>query len=241
MNLLIENLITPKMTLAVLSTVVLGITAQSASASTITNDSTAGTQYDITGQGEGLISSPGGFASSFQETYGEDNLIPYTGFGGGFAIVDTDITGNPLYFDKTLTITDFDVTPQTEPEPETSKSWVFNVQNTTPFAWSDYHFEFETGALTTLGITENEVLVAGSPATITIVGDTISLTDLTVGTTPGVDDILEVRIFTDFTSVNTNDTFGVRQIATTSTPEPSAILGLLAVSSIGALVGRQKG
>lgn len=65
------------------------------------------------------------------EDYNEDNLIPYPSHDG-WAIVDND-PGEPVrFFDKT-----FDIVGETG-------VWKFDfvVHNTSPWCWSDYHFEF---------------------------------------------------------------------------------------------------
>jgi hypothetical protein len=67
------------------------------------------------------------------EDYNETSLTPYESHDG-YAIVNQ--TGG--YFDKVISFTADDI------EPNDPHSWNLNfyVTNTTPYTWSDYHFEF---------------------------------------------------------------------------------------------------
>ncbi|EAZ91905.1 PEP-CTERM sorting domain-containing protein [Crocosphaera chwakensis] len=222
---------------SVLVTGLLGITAQSASASTITNDSVVGTQYEILSVTEGELIQSGQFVTTFEENYAEDNLIPY--LDGDTAIVDTDIPGGPNYFDKTITITQSDIDIIGNGD---QYGWRFLVENNTPYDWTDYHFEFEEGTLETLGI--DTIFVNSDPAAnVMVMGDDVWLTNLDVQTGGSLVDLLEVQFFFGAgADAVPDETYGVRQIATTdvpvSTPEPGTILGL-GLLGFGALYKRK--
>jgi len=70
------------------------------------------------------------------EDYNETHLVPYTSHDG-WGIVNS----NGGYFDKKVTFNDV--------TPNTSYFFHFYVTNTTPWNWSDYHFEFWDPTFTT--------------------------------------------------------------------------------------------
>jgi hypothetical protein len=73
----------------------------------------------------GEVTDPDEF--TVKEEYGEEYLIPYPSHDG-FGIVNRD----RRYFDKVVD------------EEAAGGDWVFyfEVHNTSPYCWSDYHFEF---------------------------------------------------------------------------------------------------
>ena len=73
------------------------------------------------------------------EDYNEDNLVPYASHDG-WAIVDNDPGEGITWFDKVVTFQQDDL----------DGKWAldFRVHNTSPYCWSDYHFEFWDEAFT---------------------------------------------------------------------------------------------
>ena len=74
---------------------------------------------------------------TIQENYNEDELIPYPSHDGN-AIVDITPEGDIHFFDSIITYDPDSVGGQWQFE--------FEVKNSTPWDWSDYHFEFFNGA-----------------------------------------------------------------------------------------------
>jgi hypothetical protein len=150
-----------------------------------------------------------------EEDYNENYLVPYPSHDG-YGIVNSD--GN--FFDKRVLF------------PE--ESWAtgiwdfeFTVLNTTPYSWSDYHFEFWT-----LDFTSRLT----NPGILTSWGNSIfqnsNLDNQGVLSfwAPEWQDPGETNVFTldiDLDLAETADGFGIRQVATT-VPEPStfALMGL---------------
>jgi len=166
------------------------------------------------------------------EDYNELNLVPYCGHDP-FAIVNDE--GG--YFDKVVTFTDDDL----DGEPWTLD---FRVQNTTPWCWSDYHFEFWNEDFT-------ERLV---DFPLLQYSDEIFLNEAFPGPYCG-EGVLEfwapnwqcpyttnqflLRI--DLSGINSGlpGSFGIRQVATT-VAEPVTMLGLvLGIGGVGAYIRRR--
>ena len=151
------------------------------------------------------------------EDYNELTRIPYPSHDG-YAIVNSSYQ----YFDKLVTYTGA--------TSGTSSQLLFQVYNSTPWAWSDYHIELWdstfTTRLTTLSVTSGNDQFTSSNN----VGGVISFY------APGSHNSLETGnywITTDLYAINgtADGQFGIRQVATT-VPEPGTIM-LMGIGALG--------
>lgn len=159
------------------------------------------------------------------EDYNEDNLIPFPSHDG-YAIVDND-AGEPVrFFDKII---------QKQGE---AGLWAFDfrVHNTTPWSWSDYHFEFWTEDFTQqLDITN--ILTNWSSDIFLNSEKTLAGVNFW---SPASHDPSETGQYVLFLNVNLlPNSFGIRQIATT--PEPGSVaLWALGLAALGVTGWRQR-
>lgn len=167
------------------------------------------------------------------EDYDEVGLTPYPSHDG-LAIINPDPGVNPTtgarysgWFDKIFTIDQFYLNP----------SLIFVVENTTPYVWSDYHFEFWDPEFQNRN-TFIPSLLAGWSADIfrnsalNLGGDTLEFW------APGWQAPGDVQTFTLNFEFLEPGQFGIRQVATT-VPEPATML-LLGMGLIGLAGARRK-
>ena len=162
------------------------------------------------------------------EDYNETHLIPYPSHDG-YAIVNPALG----YFDKVVSYTADDL----------DGAWAldFRVTNTSPYCWSDYHFEFWnagfTDRLNLSGVIDdwdNDIFQNSS-----FDGSTLKFW-APDWQCPG-----EMNEFVIYVNNLGNvggggGTFGIRQVATTI-PEPLTMLGLFAgVSALGGYLRRRR-
>ncbi len=153
------------------------------------------------------------------EDYNEDNLIPYPS-PNGYAVVDQD-PGEPVhYFDKIIDL-------QGE---QGFWRFDFEVLNTSPFLWSDYHFEFWDATFT------NPI----GGILVDVIGDLIFPIDQAMFQpdaiwffdpqhcanpvncqAPGQINVYSMILDLTAAQIDFNGSFGIRQIATT--PEPASL------------------
>jgi len=82
-----------------------------------------------------------------KEDYNATKLIPYPSHDG-YAVVELDSTGAPIYFQKRM---EFD-----EKDLKNNFTITWDITNTTPYTWSDYHFILENeGQTITKGSSNN--------------------------------------------------------------------------------------
>ncbi len=153
------------------------------------------------------------------EDYNEDNRIPYPSHDG-FAVVDND-PGEPVrFFDKIIDLAG------------ASGDWMFQfrVHNTTPWNWSDYHFEFyDANFLNPLDISN---ILFGWSNTVIFQNSAQNNNELQFWAPAHhlAGQTADYRLLLHTNNLPT--TFGIRQIATV--PEPATLalmcLGLAGIS-----------
>ena len=184
----------------------------------------------ITGFGQNSDLS---FASVGPENYGEDNLAPFKSARSGSvnAVVDND-PGEPVrFFDKIIQL------------EEESGVWDFRftVTNTSPYQWSDYHFEIWDSSFENMN---SDIMISASVDPLTpwpVVywggGKSVEWYDPNNCIDPqSCQNHGETRAYHlrfDLTAAQTlhNGAFGIRQIATT-VPEPTTF-ALIGISLVG--------
>ena len=162
----------------------------------------------------------------WEEDYNEDNLTPYAA-SYGYAVVN--VTGDPgcpagthsCYFDKISNL-----------EGETG-IWEFRIGvfNDSPFDWSGYHLEFYDAAFQ--ASFDNILIDAqnGTFATVEIMPDAVWFSGGTqLAGTGFLQNLVSLTVNLD--EIGPEGSFGIRQIATTSVPEPAS-LALLSLGLIG--------
>jgi hypothetical protein len=148
-----------------------------------------------------------------EEDYNEKYLIPYPSHDG-YAIVNSD--GN--FFDKRVLF---------PAEDWATGTWnfLFTVENTTPYCWSDYHFEFWNLDFTSR--LSDSIQASASSTIFTNSNWNGSVLEFWAPDwqCPGETNLFTLSVNLDLTE--TTDGFGLRQVATT-VPEPStfALMGL---------------
>ncbi|MDY7001560.1 MAG: VPLPA-CTERM sorting domain-containing protein [Thermodesulfobacteriota bacterium] len=165
-----------------------------------------------------LNQTPGPVSLIVDEDYNETYLTPYPSHDG-LAIVNAE--GN--YFDKVVMGYDLgaplDIT--------------FNVHNSGPYVWSDYHFEFWNADFTEqLG----GIVMEWAPATIFQNSQYDGL--VLEFWAPGWQHYCEIQTFSMFLNPLGIESFGIRQVATTAVPIPG-VVWLLGSGLIG-LVGLRR-
>jgi hypothetical protein len=166
------------------------------------------------------------------EDYNETRLIPYPSHDG-YAIV------NPAggYFDKVVSYTAGDL----------DGPWVldFGVVNTSPYCWSDYHFEFWNATFTDrLNLGPVGDVIFGWTNKIfqhsSFDGSTLKFW-APEWQCPGQTNQFTILV-NDLTKMGgaAPGSFGIRQVATTI-PEPLTMLGLFAgISALGGYLRRRR-
>ena len=163
------------------------------------------------------------------ETYGEDNLVPYPS-RNGYAVVDITDQNEVRWFDKL-----FELAPNFDRGAYLGWTFDFVVTNKTPWDWTDYHFVFYdttfTNRLDFTGILvdwSNDVLFVNSEFD----GSELQFWK------PAIHAVSATHTYTlNFSTTNPLPAeFGIRQIATTKVPEPASLalvgLGLAALGLI---------
>lgn len=84
--------------------------------------------------------NPDTFAITVKEEYGETHLIPFPSQNGNAVV--TKRNGDVQWFDKILTFNGLQLLQDFSASELEQFSLNFEVKNTSPFHWSDYHFEF---------------------------------------------------------------------------------------------------
>jgi hypothetical protein len=157
------------------------------------------------------------------EEYGEDDLVPYPSHDG-FAVVDKDASGGVHWFDKIIEFT--------EADPVGPWEFHFIVTNTSPFDWSDYHFEiyhwndFTTRRAGILQDADNGIFTDQL-----LTSDSVEFWGGTQAS--GVTN--EYVLYVDVPECE--PCFGVRQIATTVIPEPASLVVWSLLAALGITVG----
>lgn len=189
--------------------VLLGIlSAGSAQAITITDRWPADMNI-ITGVNQDNISH----TLTVTEDYNENNTIPYPSHDGN-AVVDHD-PGEPVhFFDKIVN------------RGNDNGDWMFQfrVTNTTPWDWSDYHFEFyDAEFLNPLDITD---ILFGWSNTVVFKNSAQKFNELQFWDPAfhNVGQTADYRLALHLNLLPT--TFGIRQIATVPEPATLALIGL---------------
>jgi hypothetical protein len=178
---------------------------------------------------------------SIAEDYNENNLVPYPS-PDGYAVVNlSPETGCPVgqgicWFDKIFTLAGGD----------RGKMWsfLFDVSNTSPYHWSDYHFEIYDSTFTNLisdvlvGAEDNLVFLDKTVHSETVWysgGEQWPTPDRETNPNPFV-------LYFDLDAVRDNHggSFGIRQIATTSVPEPTGLLGIGLGFGLGVLCHKRQ-
>jgi hypothetical protein len=160
-----------------------------------------------------------------QEDYNATQLIPYPSHDG-FAVVDLDLTGAPIYFDKAMVFDAKDL--------KNNFTITWNISNTSPYTWSDFHFIMED---------EGQIINNASSADfkgVTITGNTEIdyYYDPPGGKLVAPGDTLQLIFSLDTTGLTGTD-IEFRQIAT-AVPIPAA-LPLLGTGILGLFcMGRRK-
>lgn len=164
---------------------------------------------------------------TLEETYGEDDLVPYPS-RNGYAVVDITEQGEVRWFDKI-----FDMSGLTDDGELLGWTFNFEVTNETPWHWSDYHFVFyDTAFENRLDFTE--ILVSWSNTVV------FQNSEFSSGSGPAdINSELEfwkpayhrigaTHTYTlNFSATNPLPSeFGIRQIATVSEPVSLALFGL---------------
>ena len=175
----------------------------------------------------GTVEDDGFHNLGIWEDYNEDNLILYPSHDG-YAVVnlfpDAGCPGGVCWFDKVFQKTD---------PADSFNTWQFEfyVTNTTQYEWSDYHFEFWDATFTTqytnfpLVSYDNDVTLWQS----NFDGSTLSLWDDVERHAPAT----ERRYWLNVDTTQLPDSFGIRQVATT-TPEPiSSVLFIVGGATLG--------
>jgi hypothetical protein len=155
------------------------------------------------------------------EDYNEDNLIPYLSHDGS-AVVDHDLNEPIRFFDKIIDL------------EGAAGDWIFQfrVHNTTPWDWSDYHFEFYDAEFL-IPLDVSNILFEWSN-TVTFLNSAQHENELNFWAPSlhfaGQTADYQLLLHTDRLPA----TFGIRQVATTSIPEPATLtLMCLALAGIG--------
>ena len=153
-----------------------------------------------------------------EETYGEDDRVPYPS-RNGYAVVDITDQNEVRWFDKLFKPTQgFDSTAYDD--------WTFEfvVTNDTPWAWSDYHFVFYDATFTNR-LDFTGILVDWSND-VEFVNSEFDGYELQFWK-PAYHAVGETHTYTlRFTSFDGLESFGIRQIATVPEPASLALLGL---------------
>ena len=170
-----------------------------------------------------VISIPG--AVTVNEDYNEDDLIPYTSHDG-WAVVNIE---SPVQF--------FDKVVDLESDPTPLINFVFKVLNTSPYKWSDYHFEFYDDTFTTplpfyVQTASSTEFSFVDPGGFFIPGIYSSVNFWNGEVANGEIVIFQLTLDNVIFSPKLPQSFGIRQIATTNVPVPAALL-LLGSGLIG--------
>jgi hypothetical protein len=223
------------------------LAALGAQAATLT-DVTGSSEYAITSvalfsKDENFSNDPSGAAYAGVEVgvrYGAQTLTPYDSHGGFAAVA-----AGPVFFDLTLTLTEFDVDPNAGTPPWSQLYVVLSVENDTPFAWSDFHvLFFDPASSEPVGLTLLEV---GNGVTYPFFTNTVFDQSSDYGDFDGAElhfwsdvetqlpgESNEIAFRWDWGNpgdpYEVGESIGIRLIATV--PEPSA--ALLAVAGLGA-------
>lgn len=179
------------------------------------------------------------------EDYNEDNIVPYPS-PNGFAVVDND-SGEPVHwFDKILTILPSDFNRFSIFRLQ------FNLTNTSPYFWSDYHYEFYNIDFTQkipinpvqIGQFLEEDEAAFSTTKNGLMSDAIWWIIPENSSSPWGMSVGETWVnWIDFDYIKLVDAgvcqpggscqFGIRQIATTHVPESSSTISFFIISVLG--------
>jgi hypothetical protein len=169
----------------------------------------------------------------WEEDYNEDNLVPYPSPDGYAVVNEAGDPGCPAgtdscYFDKIFNL-----------EGETG-IWEFRIGvfNDSPFDWSAYHFEFYDAEF--LASLDNILIDAqnGIFPTVEMMPDAVWFSG---GTQLAGPEFLQnlVSLTVNLDEIGPGGSFGIRQIATTSVPEPST-LALFSFGLAGLGLSRRK-
>ncbi len=164
------------------------------------------------------------------EDYNAQSLIPTKNLGftshDGFAVIDIDpVTHEQFFFDKKITLEAKDLTGNQKLE------MTFDIKNTSPFTWSDYHF---------FVLAEAPLIEFANSGDF---GDVTPLPAFSVGLSTDNPnklvengETLQVNLRFDLTDLTEGYSFNLRQIATAVPVPPSALLmgsGLLGLLGFG--------
>ena len=194
--------------------------------------------------------------TTLSESYGENTLTPYAGAGPGELAIVND---NGNFFDKVITVTDQDLTTQIA---SGNIPITMVIQNLTDHVWTGYHIEFydddvdPTGANPLFPFTQVSGLI-GTPGVLTA-PNTLGNFNVTAIPNQGAirftDGILNPGESLEYTfTVNlalplavlgpdnlVGERIGMRQVATTTVPEPLTILGTIAAVGLGTAMRRKQ-
>jgi len=159
------------------------------------------------------------------EDYNEFHLIPYPSHDG-YAIVNRDKN----FFDKVFTFDNDDL--------NNNSIWLldFRVHNTSPYVWSDYHFEFWNADFTQRY--QTFPLLDWSSSIFMNSYFNGSVLEFWAPDSQGPCETNQFLLKINIGSITCPTSFGIRQVATTI-PEPSCFL-LLGIGLVGiAFLGRR--